>query len=271
MQEPLDFRKISQSTTRYNFHSHTQFCDGRATMEQFAAAAVKAGMRHYGFSPHSPIPFESPCNMSREDVPAFLSEVERLRAAYGPVRFYAGMEIDYLGPEWGPAHPYFKSLPLDYRIGSVHFIPAKNDPGRFIDIDGNPERFMRYMHEHFDDDIEYVVTEFYKRSMDMLHAGGFDILGHLDKIGANASAYRPGIEREGWYRDLLHAYVNEITSRHGIAVEINTKSLHKTGRLFPNETVIAALIRARVPILVNSDAHYPDLIDAGRPYALSLL
>ncbi|MDD6723480.1 MAG: histidinol-phosphatase HisJ family protein [Bacteroidales bacterium] len=258
------------STTRYNLHSHTQFCDGRGTMDQFARAAADAGLLHYGFTPHSPVPFDTPCNMKADDVPAYLAEVERIRKKYDTVQFYAGMEIDYLGPEWGPAHPYFAGLDLDYSIGSVHFLPAKSDPSRFIDVDGRPERFVQYMHEYFDDDIEYVVEEFYRRSSAMVRAGGFDILGHLDKIGANASYYLPGIERRRRYLDALNALVDDVIAS-GVCVEINTKSLAQTGRLFPRETVVARLYRAHVPLLVNSDTHYPDLINAGRPYALSLL
>lgn len=258
------------STSRYNLHSHTQFCDGRGTMDQFARAAADAGLLHYGFTPHSPVPFDTPCNMKADDVPAYLAEVERIRKKYDTVQFYAGMEIDYLGPDWGPAHPYFAGLDLDYSIGSVHFLPAKSDPSRFIDVDGRPERFVQYMHEYFDDDIEYVVEEFYRRSSAMVRAGGFDILGHLDKIGANASYYLPGIERRRRYLDALNALVDDVIAS-GVCVEINTKSLAQTGRLFPRETVVARLYRAHVPLLVNSDTHYPDLINAGRPYALSLL
>lgn len=269
MKKTFDLDSIL-STSRYNLHSHTQFCDGRGTMDQFARAAADAGLLHYGFTPHSPVPFDTPCNMKADDVPAYLAEVERIRKKYDTVQFYAGMEIDYLGPDWGPAHPYFAGLDLDYSIGSVHFLPAKSDPSRFIDVDGRPERFVQYMHEYFDDDIEYVVEEFYRRSSAMVRAGGFDILGHLDKIGANASHYLPGIERRRWYLDALNALVDDVIAS-GVCVEINTKSLAQTGRLFPRETVVARLYRAHVPLLVNSDTHYPDLINAGRPYALSLL
>lgn len=269
MKKTFDLDSIL-STSRYNLHSHTQFCDGRGTMDQFARAAADAGILHYGFTPHSPVPFDTPCNMKADDVPAYLAEVERIRKKYDTVQFYAGMEIDYLGPDWGPAHPYFAGLDLDYSIGSVHFLPAKSDPSRFIDVDGRPERFVQYMHEYFDDDIEYVVEEFYRRSSAMVRAGGFDILGHLDKIGANASHYLPGIERRRRYLDALNALVDDVIAS-GVCVEINTKSLAQTGRLFPRETVVARLYRAHVPLLVNSDTHYPDLINAGRPYALSLL
>ena len=64
----MDFNSIISQTRNYNFHSHTQFCDGHAPMSDMARAAAASGMRHYGFSPHSPIPIPSPCNMKAEDV-----------------------------------------------------------------------------------------------------------------------------------------------------------------------------------------------------------
>ena len=78
-----DIIEITGSTDRYNFHSHTQFCDGRVSMEEMVVAAIESGMKHWGFSPHSPVPFESPCNMSESDVKPYLDEVERLKGVYG--------------------------------------------------------------------------------------------------------------------------------------------------------------------------------------------
>ena len=90
--ENMDFKKIIQQTSRYNFHSHTQFCDGRYSMEQFVEAAVEAGFEHWGFSPHSPIPIGSPCNMLTVDVKKYLEEVARLRNLYGDrINLYAAM------------------------------------------------------------------------------------------------------------------------------------------------------------------------------------
>lgn len=44
-----DFRSIIGTDTAYNFHSHTQFCDGHADIAAFAEAAAKAEMHHYGY------------------------------------------------------------------------------------------------------------------------------------------------------------------------------------------------------------------------------
>ena len=265
----MDFIKELNGNRLYTFHSHTEFCDGRAQMEAFAREALRQGFTHYGFTPHSPITIESPCNMTRDKVPRFLAEVGRIRAEYGDrCRFYAGMEIDYLGDEWGPSHPYFASLPLDYSIGSVHFIPAQD--GGYIDIDGRFDSFQRKMKEHFHEDIRYVVETFFRQSHRMLDAGGFDIIGHLDKIGHNASHWKEGIENEPWYKHLADELIDHVTAS-GVTVEINTKAKADHNRIFPHERHLQRLMEAGVPVIVNSDAHVPALINAERPYGLSLI
>ncbi len=261
---------IISSTTRYNLHSHTQYCDGRFSMDEFAAAASAAGFEHYGFSPHSPVPIESPCNMAASDVAEYLATVERLNGEYeGRTRFYAAMEIDNLGDKWGAADEYFRNLPLDYRISSVHFIPAITT-GEEVDIDGSPERFIKRLGEYFDNDLKYVVDTFYDRTRDMILAGGFDIIGHFDKIGLNASIASPGIEDEPWYRRRVDEIIDLLADRD-IFVEINTKAFAQRNRFFPHERYWKQLIDRRLKLVVNSDAHFTDLIDASRPEALRRL
>ncbi len=267
----FDFKSITLGDSRYNFHSHTQFCDGRATMAEFAEAVSNAGFRHWGFSPHSPVPIDSPCNMAEYDVPIYLAEVCRLNSLYesSDIEFYTSMEIDYLGEHWGPANDYFQQLSLDYRIGSVHFIPSP-DTGEPVDIDGRYESFLRKMHDYFHDDIHYVVNTFFDQSLAMVRAGGFDLIGHFDKIGHNASHFCPGIEDEPFYRRRLLELTDAIIAS-GVTVEINTKALAEHGRLFPSSSVWPILLKAGVPVVVNSDAHYTHLVNASRPEALAML
>lgn len=273
----MDFLKELNGSKAYTFHSHTEFCDGRATMEAFAREVVARGFTHYGFSPHCPLPIVSPCNMRREDVGRYLSEVDRIKGEYGGhCRFYAAMEVDYLGEEFGPSSREISELPLDYVIGSVHFVA--NRKGRLVDVDGRFESFRRKMRDYFDDDIRYVCEAFYARSAAMVEAGGFDIIGHFDKIGQNASYFQPGIEDEEWYQALVSDLVDRIISHNArhperpLTVEINTKACaDHSGRLFPHPRHWGRLAEAGVPLIVNSDAHVPALIDASREMAFSML
>ena len=261
----MDLNEIANNSRNYNFHSHTQYCDGHAPMEDFVIAAIAEGVSDYGFSPHSPIPFPSTCNMAADDVPHYLAEVDRLRGIYGDkIRLYASMEIDYISPEWNASTPYFSALPLDYRLSSVHFVPCDDF---YVDIDGRFENFRKKMSDFFADDIRHVVKLFYEQSIRMVEIGGFDIIGHFDKIGYNASLFHEGIEDEQFYQSLVGDLIDLIISKD-LIVEINTKALERSGRLFPSRRYWQRLVEAGVGIVVNSDCHDPHLINSGRNEAI---
>ncbi len=251
-------------------------------MDCFVKAAVDAGMVHYGFTPHSPIPIASPCNMKMSQVDEYLAEFNKLKDLYnGRINLYLSMEIDYLGDSWGASHPYFKSLPLDYRLSSIHFIPTP-DGSEMIDVDGRPDSFLKKMQTYFNNDIRYVVDSFYTRTLNMIEAGGFDIIGHFDKIGFNASYYKPGIEQELWYKKHIENVIDAI--RHtDIIVEVSTKAWNApvgvsatdaqtySPRLFPSKSTIDRMIKAGIPLVVNSDTHFPDRINSGRKAAFNMI
>ncbi|WP_300965658.1 hypothetical protein [uncultured Muribaculum sp.] len=91
----------------------------------------------------------------------------------------------------------------------------------------------------------------------MVQTGGFDIIGHLDKIGNNASAFCPGIENEDWYKALSNHLVNTVT-KSGIFVEYNTKALR------PSHSAVVELLRNNAVIAVNSDAHTAENVNLHR-------
>lgn len=61
-------------------------------------------------------------------------------------------------------------------------------------------------------------------------------------------------------------------SRRPITVEINTKAYaDHNGRIFPSPGLWGKLRRAGIPLIVNSDAHVPALINASRFIAMEML
>lgn len=261
-----DIRKIVAETDAYNLHAHSQFCDGRDTMEQIAAAAHECGMRYFAFTPHSPISVPSPCNMTREQLPEYFAECSRLRDKHAPdMEILTSLEIDWLSPEWGPHIDYFQRLPLDFRLGSVHFVPDRD--GVPHDCDGSFKRFKPLLDTVYQGDIRYVVERYFEGVLTMLERGGFDLLGHFDKIAGNASEAAPGIEDEPWYEALVDDVISHVQGSD-VVVEINTKALADRGRFYPAERWWGKLIRAGVAVAVDSDAHYASKVTAGRSEAL---
>lgn len=261
----------------YNFHSHTQYCDGRAPMSAMAEHAFKAGFKTWGFSPHSPLPeaghpmhrkfpFISDCNMTSADVEPYLHETKLLADKYeGKMQILAGMEIDYLSRDWGAHIDYFQNLPLHYKISSVHFIPTQD--GFFVDCDGSAKRFTDNLHQYFKSDLRYVVEKYFEQELNMIECGGFDIIGHCDKIIANAIAIDPEIGETSWYHALMQDVINNCISRN-IIIEINTKAIQDRGRFFPDTIWWKSIKDAKHPVIINSDAHYPDKVTLGRKEAL---
>lgn len=259
--------KIMHNLT--NYHSHSLYCDGRAGMRDFVRMAVSRGFTSYGFSSHAPLPFPTHWSMEWDRMDDYLSEFRRLKEQYADrIELSVGLEIDYLNEDSHPATARFQDLPLDYRIGSVHMV---YDPrGELVDVDVTADAFHRLVDKHFGGDLERVVRLYYERMARMVQLGGFDIVGHADKIHYNAVCYRPGLMDEAWYDDLVNDLFSLIAGQ-GMQVEINTKARHDLGTFYPDERYFGRLHRMDIPLQVNSDAHYPDLINAGRPEALRAL
>lgn len=231
--------------------------------------AVSKGFTSYGFSSHAPLPFPTAWTMEWDFMDDYLAEFRRLKAKYeGRIELYVGLEIDYLNEESNPSIVRFRELPLDYRIGSVHLL--HDDMGKVVDIDVSADTFRQIVDTRFGGDLELVVRLYYARLTRMLELGGFDIVGHADKMHYNAACYRPGLLDEPWYDDLLRTYFAEI-ARRGYQVEINTKAWHEQGTFFPNERYFSLLHDLGIRVQVNSDAHYPERINNGRPEALKAL
>jgi len=264
----FDFISAAEGSEAYNFHTHTQYCDGRSDMRQMLDAAVKEKFAALGFSPHAPVPVDSPCNMHREDVPEYMENIHRYKEQGNLPKVYAGMEVDFLSPECGPHTDYYQRLGLDYIIGSVHFVP--NQDGIPIDCDGSAERFIANLRDGFGGDLRYVVERYFEQVLTMIERGGFQLLGHLDKIAANASAVESEIESCGWYAAMVEDVINHAVSS-GLAVEINTKAIHDRKRFFPHVRYWKALKSSGAQIVINSDAHYADRLSAGRREAFEIL
>lgn len=262
-------KNILNSGEKYNLHTHTQFCDGRDDIATMCAAACGQGFKYIGFTPHSPVKVESSCNMSFAKVGEYFDEISRMKELYdGRMTVLQSLEIDYLGPDFGPHIEYFTQLPLDYRLGSVHFVPTRY--GELIDCDGGFAGFSKNLNKYFDNDVRYVVERSFESVLDMIDRGGIDMVGHFDKIINNSSQADPTIEDQGWYESLIDEVISNAVSKD-IVIEINTKAYEKNGRYFPAERWWEKLLQSGATIAVDSDAHFRDKIENGRDEAIAKL
>lgn len=256
-----------------NYHSHCTFCDGRSTPEDFVKFAISHGFRAYGFSSHSPLPFETFWNMSKDDMPEYLAEINRLKEKYaGQLEIYTSLEIDYLDETYNPSIAYFQELPLDYRIGSIHFLPLSEhlSEDNMVCIDGAFADYKDSVDRYFEGKISKLVTRYFDSTLKMIEAGGIDIIGHMDKIYMNGHKCEGFSFDADWYQKPFKA-VLDLIAQKGLMVEVNTKNLIKKQQIFPRKEYLGLLKDMNIPVMVNSDCHYPDLVNDGRTEAFEIL
>ena len=238
-------------------------------MEEFLRFAVAQRFTSFGFSSHAPLPFATAWTMEWDRMNDYLAEFQRMKLRYqDKLELCIGLEIDYLNSQSNPSIERFQQLPLDYRIGSVHMLA--DSLGKLVDIDCPPLHFRELVDSRFRGDVVEVVCRYYHQLNAMLDAGGFDIVGHPDKMHYNASCYRPGLLDASWYDNLVRSYLARIVEK-GYIVEVNTKAYEDTHTFFPNERYYTFLYNIGAKVQVNSDAHYPDKIANGRQAALQAL
>ena len=78
-----------------NLHTHTTFCDGKASAEEMVLVAIAKGFDELGFSSHSDMV---------ADLPAYVAEIRRLQAKYAErIRILCGLEAELAKPFVRPA------------------------------------------------------------------------------------------------------------------------------------------------------------------------
>ncbi len=245
-----------------NYHSHCTFCDGRETMEEFVKYAIAKGVSKYGFSSHAPVPFHTSWTMKADDFSDYEAEFYRLKEKYADrIELYLGLEIDYIENCTNAHSDFFKDKKLDYAIGSIHYLDKLAD-GTFWSIDGPFDEFQRGVNELFGGDIRLATERFYHISNLMIEKGGFDIIGHFDKITLHGSRYSNFDMGSVWYRNLITKSL-ELIKNKNLILEVNTKSLIEKGITFPDKRFYGLINQMQIPITINSDCHNPSRVIDG--------
>lgn len=251
------------------YHCHTQFCDGASTAEEMVLSAIKASFPALGFSSHAPVPFETCWTMPQLKSEDYTNEILRLQGKYSDkIQIYRGLEVDYIKDETNVTSPHIQAFKSDFHIGSIHFMGDLVVDGERWTIDGSPEEFKTGLDKIYGGDIKRLVKDFIDQSVAMMELGGFDIVGHIDKVYQHGCEYF-SIE-DKWYRDSIISLL-EVAKAQEQIVEINTKHHHLMGFFFPHQEFIAELKRLNIAVQVNSDCHQKEMMTAAYDIAYEKL
>lgn len=267
------FHQNSQPMQNWvNFHSHTYYCDGTDKPVRYVEEAIKNNLPSYGFSSHAPVCFPTDWCIPDDDFESYLTEIKNIKNAYkDEIDIYLGLEIDYIPGIAGRSKHLLQNVPLDYFIGSIHFVDAFADHSPW-NIDTSFELFEKGLKEIFNYDIRKAATKFYELTRQMIMEDQPDVIGHLDKIKMFNDRGHFFNESEKWYNEQVEMTINTLKEYNTI-VEINTRGFYRYRQadLYPGEQIIKKLATAEVPLMINSDAHKPEEIIMGMPYAAEKL
>jgi DNA polymerase (family 10) len=111
-------RLIELHNLRGTFHCHTNASDGRATLEEMAAAAQELGLQYLGIADHSKSSVQAH-GLDAARLRAQRAEIDRLNAGFDAFRLFAGTECDIL-KDGSLDFPDEVLAALDYVVVSVH-------------------------------------------------------------------------------------------------------------------------------------------------------
>jgi len=252
------FANIKLSMDYFSFHTHSSFCDGKMSAEDYVLRAIQLGMHSLGFSSHAPMILDYVWAMKRSNLESYLHEISRLKEKYkSKINIYRSLEIDYIPGISKPFYNWKTDCQLDYTIGSVHLVKADSN-SNFWFLDGPATNYSKGILELFDGDVKKAVSSYYHQVIDMINNEKPDVIGHVDKVKMNNKGQFFS-ENEVWYVDLLNETLGAIEKSDSI-VEVNTRGLYKkkSNDLFPDSYFLEECFRRNISVTISSDAHHPD-------------
>lgn len=239
---------------RTNYHTHTQFCDGKNTAEEMVLAAIKNDIKILGFSSHAMLPFSDDWHIPAKEYGTYTAEIDRLKGKYADqIKIYRGFEADFINGFTEPTFENYSEHKPDYLIGSVHFVPGKEG---YYEADGKEEGVDSAIEKYFNGSVKKAVQEYFWCERQMVRKCDFTFMGHPDVIRKQNVKRNFFDENEGWYKKELKCLVSEIV-KAGVCVELNTGSMLRIGAKepYPSLYLLDLLIEKKVPLTINSDAH----------------
>jgi histidinol-phosphatase (PHP family) len=229
-------------------------------------AAWEKGLAAIGFSAHGPVRrktgLKTGWHLPDERLEEYIAAVRAARERWkGRLPVYLGLEVDYIRGLTGPADRDIQELGLDYIIASVHYVIPPGKGGPFT-VDGPMEELEQGVREGFGGDGEAMMGYYWDAVQEMIAAGGFDILGHVDLVKKNNSGGR-WFNPEGETCCQRARETAAAAGRAGIVAEVNTGGINrkKITDTYPSLPLLRLFKENQVPALITADAHRAEDLD----------
>ncbi len=244
-----------------NFHTHTAYCDGAASVAEMAEAALTQGFAALGFSGHSDTPFDRSYCMDPAACECYRADVQRAKERYaGRLEIYCGLELDLFSP--------MDAECFDYIIGSVHYLRLGQ---AYYSVDSSLEQTKALVENHFQGDYYAFAEAYFAQAGQVAAATNCDIIGHFDLCSKYNEGNRLFDQENSRYREAALAALRQ-AAQAGKPFEINTGAMYRGLRQgpYPAPFLLRELQRLGGSVIFSSDSHGPASLSYGFRQALDL-
>lgn len=236
--------------TKCNFHTHTNYCDGKDSPEELVKAALNKGFFALGFSSHSYTEMDKSFAMSAEDAQKYRAELAALKEKYkGKIELYCGIEQDYFSGE--PTDCY------DFVIGSVHYVLKNRE---YIAVDDTAEIVKDAVERLYGGDFDALAEDYFALVAKAPEKTNADIIGHFDLVSkySEKNGYGESPRFLAAAEDAVKALVPL-----GLPFEINTGAMAKGVRSipYPSPEILKIIKKYGGEIMLSSDCHDKNYLD----------
>ncbi|MCR5151125.1 MAG: histidinol-phosphatase HisJ family protein, partial [Clostridiales bacterium] len=229
-----------------DYHTHTNFCDGKNTPEEMVEAAVEKGLDTIGFSGHGYTRIDGSYCMSEEETREYIKEINRLKEKYrGKINIRLGIERDYFSEE--PARGY------DYIIGSVHYVRFGDE---YVPVDSSADIIRCAADRYCGGDIMVFCEKYYENVSHLCDDVVPDIIGHFDlvmKFNEKGELFDKNDPRyvAAWKK------AADVLLKYDIPFEINTGAISRGYRTepYPDKDIYEYLKDRGAKLILTGDTH----------------
>lgn len=244
---------------KFSYHTHTNFSDGRNSLEEMLTRAIELGWEEFGISDHMIIHkniYESPSwqrwkesahiyyNSFEKVYDSFAKHIEHVREVSQnyPIKVRVGAEVDYFTYDgWEENFSrMLEKLNLDYCISGNHFFFMDENCENIVDIkDGNlmsEEEQAKMVKRHF------------RTILRAAQSNHFVFIAHLDYVRKLPLCGKNDFLQEK--EDLINGL-----SAAGATTELSTKGLRKADDFYPNNNMLKMIMDKNIKLVISDDAH----------------
>lgn len=254
-----------------NYHTHCHYCDGKGSPEEVVNRAVELGYEAIGFSSHAPLPFANDYSMQEQNLPAYIDAVRKQKSR-NDIEVYLGLEIDFLEGYLQPSDNRWKTLGLDYVIGSVHGVMFSDEKQDMMCVDGLDADMDFLLNDIYQGNGRRLVEDYYQKVSALCKTGGFDILGHYDLVKKHNLRLNFFDESESWYRDIAISTLDDV-AKSGVIMEVNFGGILRgsTKDVYPPLWLMEQANKRGIPMQINADAHAPHHLGVHQEHCRDLM